>query len=497
MTAPVVIGDATLHCGDSREVLKTLAEASVDSIVCDPPYELGFMGKGWDSTGVANDPVLWREALRVLKPGGYLLAFSGTRTYHRMVCAIEDAGFEIRDQLGYLYGSGFPKSLNVGRAVEERLAGGGSAEASVELGDDEALFCAWIRDHSGLTVEQLRAVTGSARFMTGKVEIVNTATVDAPRMGRRAMVPTAAAWDKLKPLMREQPPEWVEALVKEPPQPPSDTAGEEWKQGKGQGTASDGEWAGWGTALKPAWEPIVMARKPRGTVADNVIAYGTGALNIDDCRVRLTDADASQLRTMARGVRAEDGWGMNGDEPEQAVQVVNPSGRWPSNIITDGSDEVLAGFPFTSSGAGAVKRASSASEQGNAGAAFGAESRPAGTPMICHGDSGSAARFFYTAKPSPEDRHEGIRNTATAYGRNIHATVKPTDLMRYLCRLVTPKGGIVLDPFMGSGSTGKAAMLEGFAFVGIDMTPEYVEIARARIDFAKRQGHQPDLLEAA
>jgi site-specific DNA-methyltransferase (adenine-specific) len=399
----------TLHHGDSREVLKGLAESSVDSIVCDPPYHLttgkkggsgpasvnldtpqgrarvttGFMGMTWDGGDVAQSVELWAEALRILKPGGYLLAFSGTRTYHRMVCAIEDAGFEIRDQIAWTYGSGFPKSHN-------------------------------------------------------------------------------------------------------------------------------GEWGG--TALKPAWEPIVMARKPLiGTVEANWREHGTGALNIGACRIE----GESTLREKAAGrgqfPREDDAW-----EPK-AVTVGSDVGRWPANLIHDGSDEVVALFPREAGAAAPVTVRNGDKFRGTYGA-FAGNIDEAGSTF--HGDSGSAARFFYCAKASREDRDEGCgaiparqyshdgRETSidNAYQRNSsnssnssnsHPTVKPTDLMAYLCRLVTPPGGTVLDPFMGSGSTGKAAMLEGFSFIGIDMTPEYVEIARARIEFALRQGHQPSLLEAA
>ena len=430
----------TLHQGDSREVLKTLAENSVDAIVCDPPYHLttgkkggsgeasvnlespygrarvttGFMGMTWDGGDVANQPEVWVEALRVAKPGAWLLAFGGTRTFHRMACAIEDAGWELRDApvrghmhqpedcpwlMGWMYGSGFPKSHN-------------------------------------------------------------------------------------------------------------------------------GEWGG--TALKPAWEPIVCARKPLiGTVAENWREHGTGAMNIDGCRIDGGARPAREVAPMREDVEYSDN-ALAGrvDGSLQSSKAVGETtlGRWPANLIHDGSPEVLANFPYTASGTGAVKRSSSADQSGNTGAAFGAESRPAGTPMICHGDEGSAARFFYCAKASKRDRDEGLEHLAAVHRpngnkwtdqdyrvargerpasaesgprKNIHPTVKPTDLMRYLCRLVTPPGGVVLDPFMGSGSTGKAAMREGFNFIGIDLSAEYIEIARARIDFALRQGHQPSLLEAA
>lgn len=308
------MSDIHLHHGDCLNVLRGLADNSVDSIVTDPPYGLSFMGKKWDYDVPSQD--IWEECLRVLKPGGHLLAFAGTRTQHRMAVRIEDAGFEIRDMIAWVYGSGFPKSHNL-----------------------------------------------------------------------------------------------------------------------------KGDLEGWGTALKPALEPITVARKPfKGTVAANVLANGTGALNIDGCRV--------------------------GTET-----VIRDQGRWPSNLIHDGSDEVVSMLP------------------------------------------GNSARFFYCAKTSRKDRNEGLegmplrrsvdddwvsesrKNTAgggiPSPQQNHHPTVKPTDLMRYLCRLVTPPGGTVLDPFMGSGSTGKAAVLEGFRFIGIEREAEYVAIAGGRIDRANRQRTAP------
>ncbi len=344
----------SLRLGDCVELMRAMPDASVDSIVTDPPYELGFMGKGWDRTGIANNVAMWAEALRVLKPGGHLLAFSGTRTYHRMVCAIEDAGFEVRDQIGWAYGSGFPKSLDVSKAID-KAAG---AEREVIQQGERSAERPVVEDQSG----------GKAYRLAGDASITAPAT-DAAR-----------------------------------------------------------QWQGWGTALKPAWEPICVARKPLiGTVAANVLAHGTGGLNIDGCRVEGEHTYTPRLT--ANSNLNDDGWQKIG----QAAEPVTVSGRWPANLIHDGSDEVLAAFPGD-------------------------------------GDS-SAARFYYAAKASKSDRGDG----------NTHPTVKPTDLMRYLCRLVTPPGGVVLDPFMGSGSTGKAAILEGFQFVGIDMTPEYVEIARGRV----------------
>src|ERR1035437_2427813 len=205
-----------IFVGKCEEVLRGLPENSVDSVVCDPPYELGFMSKSWDSTGIAYSVPMWREVLRVLKPGGHLLAFGGTRTYHRMACAIEDAGFEVRDQMQWLYGQEFPKSLNVSKAIDglQEL----SRELSRELLPAEAKFCAWIRDESGLSLKGCTELFGGKRFFTGVVEITNTATAAHPRLGRRSMVPTSAAWTLARPLIPVTPPSWVEKLVKNPPQ---------------------------------------------------------------------------------------------------------------------------------------------------------------------------------------------------------------------------------------------------------------------------------------
>jgi DNA modification methylase len=375
--------------GDCREMMATLEAESVHAIVTDPPYELGFMGKAWDSTGIAYDPEVWRQALRVLKPGGHLLAFSGSRTYHRMACAIEDAGFEIRDQIMWLYGSGFPKSHDVSKAIDREA---GAVREVVGLRQTWSSPYVGHSNDSGLTTDKWR----DERTSIHDIHITAPAT----------------------PAARE--------------------------------------WSGWGTALKPAHEPIVVARKPfKGTVAQNVLAHGTGALNIDGCRV--------------------DG---------------GPSGRWPANVMHDGSDEVADGFPQQKSGsrsAGVRKGMGFHGADGDGGPAI-------------EGSSGSAARFFYVPKASKSDREDGLRDAGVGalrdagrsmkLRRNNHPTVKPTELMRYLCRLVTPEGGIVLDPFTGSGSTGRGAMLEGFRFLGIEMDPGYREIAIARIQAAaERRTH--------
>jgi site-specific DNA-methyltransferase (adenine-specific) len=416
-----------LRLGDCLEQMRPLADSSIDAIVCDPPYEFGFMGKSWDATGIANSVEMWREALRVLKPGGHLLAFSGSRTYHRMACAIEDAGFEIRDQIMWVYGSGFPKSLDVSKVIDK--------------------------------------AAGAAR------EVAGTKTAGASSLWRESRVAQG-----YRATLTTCDPSEIQITV--------------------PATEAARQWEGWGTALKPAHEPICVARKPlAGTVAANVLAHGTGALNIDGCRVPSGPDHAEKCASVV-GLSLNRNGAAYGEWTGIRQDSYSPAGRWPANLIHDGSDEVLAAFPCTSS-----------HDSGDSGGFRSPASETAtnfkrgsmGSLPIGRGDNGSAARFFYCAKASRADRNEGCtssdapavskdatmreRETADWPSRNgnHHPTVKPTDLMAYLCRLVTPPGGLVLDPFMGSGSTGKACMREGFRFIGIDMTPEYVEIAKARI----------------
>jgi site-specific DNA-methyltransferase (adenine-specific) len=384
--------DYTLHHGDCLEVMATMVDNSVDAIVTDPPYGLSFMGKRWDYDVPSVE--VWYECLRVLKPGGHLLAFAGTRTQHRMAVRIEDAGFEIRDMIAWVYGSGFNK---VG----------------------------YIKDSNGETVRD-----------------------------------------------------------------------------------------GWGGSLKPALEPITVARKPlAGTVAANVLEHGTGALNVDGCRVGTTVETwpASRARPAEGHPNALYTHRLAGQSETQTVSTGDaPSGRWPANLIHDGSDEVVGLFPQTTSGD--LTPYLNQSRNGHAGV------NSEWKTVTRTGDSGSAARFFYCAKASKADRDEGCEGLpqtikqSVAHGDkrhgtlpytnepremnprprgNHHPTVKPADLMRYLCRLVTPPGGIVLDPFMGSGSTGKAAILEGFQFIGIEREAEYLAIAEARISHASGLSQPP------
>ena len=342
----------TLHHGDCLDVLRGLPDASVDAVVTDPPYGLSFMGKRWDYD--VPTVAIWSECLRVLKPGGHLLSFGGSRTYHRMAVNVEDAGFEIRDQVMWVYGSGFPKSHNVSKAIDK------AAGAEREVFGFDAQKAAQQTPNAGLV-----GFSGSRG---------NNGDITAPA------TPAAKQWD------------------------------------------------GWGSALKPAHEPVVLARKPLGekTLAANVLKHGNGAINVDGCRVGDENMSAQFDREWNKQ-GSEAGFG-NGLRASKGKKV--PDGRFPANLIHDGSDEVVELFPHEN------------------------------------------ARFFYCAKASKRDRDEG----------NKHPTVKPTDLMAYLIRLVTPPGGVVLDPFAGSGSTGKAAIREGFQFIGIEREAEYLAIARARIE---------------
>jgi site-specific DNA-methyltransferase (adenine-specific) len=407
MSVRTIEDRATLHLGDCLDVLRTMEDASVDAVVTDPPYGLAFMGKRWDYDVPSED--IWRECLRVLKPGGHLLAFAGTRTQHRMAVRIEDAGFEIRDMIAWVYGSGFPKSLDVSKAIDGRLTTGRSDSIALR------------------EVNETRPGDATVRATSTN--------------GHRGIVGSADAGPSVK---RDEP-----------------------------ATEAARQWSGWGTALKPALEPITVARKPLiGTVAQNVLEHGTGALNVDGCRVEADPADPVHSAIYHAKPSVAYGRFASKENGEARSMAPPPAGRWPANLIHDGSDEVVGLFPITSTG-----NLSPYQQQTRQGACYGKQ--PAFRNAQSTGDTGSAARFFYCAKASKADRDQ----------ENRHPTVKPTDLMRYLCRLVTPPGGTVLDPFMGSGSTGKAAILEGFRFIGIEREPDYLTIAEARIRAAIPEQH--------
>lgn len=379
-----------IYNGDMLDMLQVIKPESIDAIVCDPPYELGFMNKSWDSTGIAFKKETWQNCFEVLKPGGYLLAFGGSRTYHRIACAIEDAGFEIRDCVMYLYGCGFSKSYNIGLAIDKKN------------GVDNR--------------------TGNIR-----TDGVNNQNI-------------CYDFKTMKPKFEER--------------------------------IAQNEWQGWGTCLKPAYEPIIVARKPfKGSVVDNIIKYRVGGINIDGCKI------GNEKRTQFSG---KSNGRIYSEYSQKNAHFETVEGRLPANVITDGSEEVAKGMPNTTS-----------------------------TPIA----EESAMRYFYSAKASKKDRDEGLDafeerkttdgciranvETARKFGansalrKNIHPTCKPTELMQYLVRLVSPKGATILDPFMGSGSTGKAVMFENrerdanYKFIGIELTDEYLPIAQARIEYAR------------
>lgn len=423
-------GKVTLHAGDSRDVLKSLPDCCIDSVVTDPPYALvsiqkrfgkpgsapvrvddinepnnlkaayarasaGFMGKNWDTGETAFAIEFWVEVWRVLKPGGHVVAFSGTRTYHRMACAIEDAGFEIRDQIGWLFGSGFPKSHDVSKGI------------------DRTLGAQRPRD---VVPEKRSKLHGDRPWMNN------------PNHRFESNIPA---------------------------------------------TATATAWRGWGTALKPAWEPVCLARKPIDeTVAKNVLWYGTGALNIDECRVEAMDAQLATKFASVGTAPPRSNTIYSGDQRPRNTEP-HTSGRWPANVIHDGSDEVIEAFPDTGLSGVAVQRNGGGQKIGTN--VYQGSQGGFARDDVCFGDGGSAARFFYTAKADAEDRLG-----------SKHPTVKPLDLMQYLVRLITPKGGVVLDPFAGTGTTGEAAWREGMRAILIEREPEYQADIERRLDLAAK-----------
>lgn len=426
--------DYELYKGKMQEVLATFEEGSIDSIICDPPYELNFMGKGWDNSGVAFQKDTWEHCFKVLKEGGYLLAFGGSRTFHRIAVAIEDAGFEIRDCIMWLYGSGFPKSMNIGLAIDKKLG-----------------------------VES---------------EVVGT------------------AFKGSSPLAGNHKGTWADGQ----------------KDGEYEIKKAQNEWQGWGTCLKPAYEPIIVARKPfKCSLVENIMQNGVGGINIDECRIPTSD-DLYRKP-------CENGSIYSQQEKQYTTGTMNDSyklGRFPANVILtyDETDyeEVCGGMPNTSGDERQTKYIE------NPGTSWKNTSKI--IKRSFYNDEGSASRYFYCAKATKKDRDEGLDlfeskqlyyddrrgnsfdifvkrdengKPLNAVRKNIHPTVKPVELMQYLVRLVTPKNGTILDCFMGSGSTGKAVMFENrerqtnYKFIGVEMTEEYLPICQSRIDYAKNK----------
>ena len=439
--------------GDCFDVLKNIPDSSIDLILTDPPYGLSFMGKNWDH-GVPGVQ-FWIEALRVAKPGAHLFAFGGTRTFHRLAVAIEDAGWEIRDTIMWVYGSGFPKSLDVSKAIDKCNGETGRLHK----------FTDWMRT-TGLTARQLDQITDTN--MGG-----HYLTADS-----QPAIPTAALWDMVRPHCGEVP-AWVDELVQRIEAErevvgvkraaiglPGAGVPEEMKRVAITAPATEvaKTWQGWGTALKPAFEPIIVARKPlTGTVAENVLQWGTGGINIDGCRVGTT-------KRVPGSVSRTDGQIYNGGRCQEdgSESGHNPNiGRWPANFIHDGSEEVVGLFPQSKSTGG---QASLGAFRNGDVYGKGRDERESRDPGF--GDSGSAARFFYCAKASKSERGEG----------NTHPTVKPLALMKYLITLGLPPGGTVLDPFCGSGTTALACKELGRNYICIEKELEYYRIACNRLD---------------
>ena len=428
-----------LYQGNMLDMLDVIDKESIDSIVCDPPYELNFMSKGWDNAGVSFQPDTWRKCYEALKPGGYLLAFGGSRTFHRIACAIEDAGFEIRDTIMWLYGAGFPKSMNIGLAIDKK-----NGIKSKIIG-------------KGKSGTSSRAYQSEETTTAGNYEI---------------------------------------------------------KQ-------AQNKWQGWGTALKPSFEPIIVARKPfKGSLVDNIIEYGVGGINIDECSIGLNGEKAPKGSGNICNSGIEQKWGFKGNGGNETSNL----GRFPANTIltydeTD-FDEVCSGFP-QSKGCSKIDYSNVKKKNIYGGNSFQNSKTQYSGVFQGYNDNGSASRYFYCAKASKKDRDEGLDefeikgakellnreensdgaswngkySSGNAYAgsgapkKNTHPTVKPTTLMQYLVRLVTPNNGTVLDPFNGSGSTGKAVMYENkernknYKYIGIELTEEYLPIAKARIEY--------------
>lgn len=514
--------DYKLYQGNMLDMLEVIEPETIDSVICDPPYELNFMGKGWDNSGIAFQPSTWQKCYEVLKPGGYLLAFGGSRTFHRIACAIEDAGFEIRDTIMWLYGSGFPKSMDISKQIDKNNA------KSRKVTNEFKNYLNEKRKEKGYSLADINrlmevATTGGgfASSLMGEKETL--------------ILPTKENYNKLKKILDldNRYDEMVEIYEAEREVIGTKTKLESYQYKNNNVYVTNGDkekvniditipstdlakkWQGWGTALKPSFEPIIVARKPfKGSLVDNVIEYGVGGINIDECRVEPTGEDIGRNNTGAKNspLNSKDGW--NNNSMIGLDTTGRYEGRFPANTIltydeTDFS-EVCGGFPNTKSNGGkmSMPKMNSKSDGINIYNFGKHNAERLEYDYIAPSDSGSASRYFYCAKASKKDRDEGLdtfneekvndgRNTPidNAFQRgetlrkNTHPTVKPTDLMQYLVRLVTPNNGIVLDPFNGSGSTGKAVMYENkernknYKYIGIELTEEYLPIAKARIEY--------------
>lgn len=455
-----------LYKGSMLDMLQGIEPCSIDAIVTDPPYELNFMNKGWDNSGIAFQKETWKKCFSALKSGGYLLAFGGSRTFHRIAVAIEDAGFEIRDTIMWIYGSGFPKSMDLGKSIESKLVNG-SANPT-----------------------EFKNLKGT-KTKAGNWGISNNAFDYGAR--------------------------------------PSDYSadGHERTVNVEYTTAQGKMWDGWGTCLKPAYEPIIVARKPcDGSTTDNVLEYGVGGINIDECRIGneiIRGGTTPNFRDVGNKQKAISGinkLSFGQISNAERIELSDHQGRFPANVMLTYDDtdyeEVCGGFPNTKSNGGNPTMSDFSKYKGSMMSTSELKEKAGrkSSDYIAPKDSGNASRYFYCAKASKKDRDEGLDNFvekqkyycdgsansleifgSTDGGRkplkNIHPTVKPTELMQYLVRLVTPNGGTILDPFNGSGSTGKAVMYENvernknYKYIGIDLNDTYLEISRARIEYAQ------------
>lgn len=455
---------------DCLEALKQMEDNSVDSVVTDPPYGINFMGKKWDYDVPSVE--IWQEILRVLKPGGHALVACGTRTQHRMAVNLEDSGFEIRDLVAWVYGTGFPKNQDISKQIDKTNGGTGRSKKFVE----------WYREN-GLSQKKTNEIIGKSDVGSHYLRL------DQPA------IPTPEIWAKLRTYIKVEIPEWVDKLVErieaerevvgisKKSHPDNHLNASSFAQGRttrshpkitAPSTEAANQWEGWGTALKPSMELWTLVRKPLGerNIAENVLKWGTGGINIDECRVEYENkGDISSNPLMRKKTGAKINYGKDTKpsayklKKEKGEMNINEQGRFPANFIHDGSEEVTNNFPNGSS------------------------------------------RFFYCAKAGKKERNMGLesfegkensgsykfREDGSLDGKptqakpNYHPTVKPIVLMKYLCRLITPKGGVVLDPFIGSGTTGIAAKEEGFNFIGVEHSEEYCEIAEARLNKARKE----------
>ena len=509
---PALVSDTcAVWWGNSLTVLAGMPDSSVDAVICDPPYELSFMNKGWDGSGIAYSVPLWQECLRVLKPGGHLLAFGGTRTYHRMAVAVEDAGFEIRDSLAWMYGSGFPKSMDVGKAIDKQDAG------PVRLAR-AYMFTAWMRS-TGITAAQISALTGTSSM--GQHFLTETS---------QPAVATADLFDVLRPHLPSVPAD-IEKLVAD-----RTVESETFKQRKIVGTtirtsghvfdnltynpagvlgnkecpitepATDEarRWTGWGTALKPAYEPIVVARKPLSkglTVAGNVLRWGTGALNIDACRIAMSNQDRIAARVPMGSFKVDGKFSAQWASGRSGVVFEpQPAGRWPANLLLSHTlwcvESVAVwdcepGCPVaeldTQSGVTTSRDAVRHHKATFGNKATNWLKSPDRTGNQEYADTGGASRFFTITDADPDlpafryGPKAPKRERPVAPDGTRHPTVKPLAIMRHLIRLVCPPDGIVLDPFAGSGTTVEACLLEGVRCAAVELEATHMPLILSRM----------------